>query len=367
MNNEYINYFPVERNESYYNDYISFILNKENNQNRNFDIFVNHHIVPKSFLPKEWRKEKEADINNIVKLTPYEHLQAHELLYKAFPKTSMSLALYLMINDKDRHDLDISHINEEEYNQLEKDTREVKSLLLKEFYANNEEIHKRLSDQRKGKVFINNGQIEKLVDPKVAEDYISTEEWEYGMIKGRKKSEHMKQALKQSTQGRYKGYKYIYNLEDPTICKRLLPEEAKKYVKTGLWSYGRGVYNKIDNSSYMHTLEAIEKQKQTKKILIAINNGQHMKKVRPEKLQEWLDKGWVEGVFVSEETRKKMSKNSSGPHNWSDATRKKISDLRKSEKGYKYLYKGNCCKRVLPSEINEYLSKGWSFEKQEIK
>lgn len=363
MNNNYIMYFPANKEESFYKDYISFISEKEKIQNRNFDVSVLHHIVPRSFLPKEWRNEPQADIDNLVKLTPYEHLQAHELLYKAFPHTSMVNALWLMINDSSRHDLDISHISEEEYNRINKEASKAISNSLKDFYANNEEIHKRLSEQRTGKVFINNGEIERFVDPDIAAEEVNIGKWSYGMVKGRKKSDHMKEALKKASQGRYKGHKYIYNIEEPTICKRMKAEEAEKYVATGKWAYGRGEYNKVDNSKYMRTPEAIQKQKETKKTLIPINNGKQMKRVRPENLQEWLNKGWVEGVFVSEETREKIRKNNAEvPRVWSEESRKKVSDLRKSEKGYQYLYKDGIRKRVLPLEINKYLSEGWSFK-----
>ena len=165
---------------------------------------VLHHIVPRSFLPKEWRNDYKADIKNLIELTPYEHLQAHELLYKAFPSTPMANALWLMINDSSRHDLDISHISEEEYNEIEKNYRENQSRTLKDFYANNEEIHKKLSEQRTGKVFINNGEIERFVDPTIAEEEVNSGKWSYGMIKGRKKSDHMGEKLSKSTHPTHK-------------------------------------------------------------------------------------------------------------------------------------------------------------------
>lgn len=361
MNNTYLKYFPINKVEPFYSEYISFILNKEKEQDRKFEISVIHHIVPKSFLPKEWRKEKEADINNTLEITPYEHLQAHELLYRAFPHTSMANALYLMINDKDRYDLDISHITEEEYNQIYKDYKESQSRILKEFYANNEEIHKRLSAQRKGKVFINNGQIEKLVDPKVAEDYIATEEWWYGMIKGRKKSEETRARMRLASKLKFKNYKYIYNVKDPNISKRVLPEEAEKFVKTGEWEYGRGNIKTYKDTSHLHTPEVIEKQKQVKKTLIAINNGQKMKRVRPEKLQEWLNKGWVEGVYVSQETKDKIKNNQPEEHYWSEESRNIIRESNSRRKGFKVMNKEGKNKQVKLEEIENYLNEGWEL------
>ena len=368
MNNEYLIYFPSNREESFYKKYINFISEKEDTQNRNLDISVLHHIVPRSFLPGEWRNDYKADIKNLIELTPYEHLQAHELLYKAFPSTSMANALWLMINDSSRHDLDISHISEEEYNEIEKNYRENQSKTLKDFYANNEEIHKKLSEQRTGKVFINNGEIERFVDPDIAETEVNSGKWSYGMIKGRKKSDSMREKLSKSTQGRYKGYKYIYNLKDLSICKRMAASEAEKYIATGEWDYGRGNIKKNYDTSYMRTSEALQKMRETKKTLIPINNGKQMKRVRPEKLQEWLNKGWVEGIFVSEETREKIRKNNAEvPRVWSEESRNKIRESNSKRKGEKAIHKGNITKKVMPNEINKYLSEGWKLGASSIK
>lgn len=361
MNVNYLKYFPETRDTESYNEYISFIEEKEIRENNNRRIHVIHHIVPRAFLPEDWRNDFEADIDNLIKLTPYEHLQAHYLLYKAFPNTSMALALRLLINDKNRYNLDISGISEEEFNEVNEKSKQAVSFKLKKFYSENEEIHQRLSDARKGRIFINNGIIEKFIYPDEAKVLIENG-WSHGMIKGRKKSEQMKQKLSQSTQNRYKGYKYIFNLKNPDICRRVLPEEAEEFIKTGEWDYGRGNIKVNRDTSYLRAPEILKKQSETKKTLISINNGKKTKRVRPEKLEEYLSSGWVRGTFVSEETKRKRRESSLGkPHKLSEETKNKIRESNRRRKGNKWVSKDGVQKEVSPEELNAHLINGWSL------
>lgn len=362
MNENYFMYFPKNREESFFNKYISFIRDKEKMQNSNFEISVLHHIVPRSFLPREWRNNYQADIDNLIRISPYDHLLAHELLYKAFPHTSMSQALQLMINDNSRYNIDISHISEKEYNEIEKNCRESQSKSLKKFYEENKEIHERLSKQRKGKIFIHNNEIERLVDPEVAKSEVNSGKWFYGMIKGRKKSDHMRERLSKTTQGRYKGYKYIFNIKDPSISKRMPESNAEKYIETGDWAYGRGSIKTNKNTSHLRNPEIIKKAAETKKTLVAINNGQRMKRIKPEKLQDWLNKGWSLGSYVSEETRQKIKEvNLKINHIWTEESKINIRKANSARKGFKAVHKESVMKKINPNEVDEYLKKGWEL------
>lgn len=54
--------------------------------------------------------------------------------------------------------------------------------------------------------------------------------------KGIKKCDHMRKALSASTQGRYKGWKWIYKGD---VRTRVSPEEGERLVSTEGWKYGR--------------------------------------------------------------------------------------------------------------------------------
>ena len=345
MNKNYLKYFPETRDVESYNEYISFIRKREIKDQDDEETSIIHHIVPRAFLPEDWKNDFKADIDNTIRVSPYEHLQAHYLLYKAFPNTSMALALQLLINDKNRYNLDISSISEEEFNRINEKASQAISLKLKKFYSENEEIHQRLSDARKGRIFINNGTVEKLLYPDEAEILVKSG-WSYGMIKGRKKSEQMRQKLSQSTQNRFKGYKYIYNLKNPSISKRVLPNEAEEFVSTGEWDYGRGNIKVNRDLSYLKTPEILKRQSETKKSLISINNGEKTKRVRPEKLEEYLSNGWVLGAFVSQETRDKMSKNQPREKCWPEESRNNVREANRRRKGNKRVNEGGIIKEI---------------------
>lgn len=114
----YENYLPIEKDEFHWNCYIKFI---ESRKLRNFPIdsyIEKHHIIPKSYLPKNWSRKKKYE-NNFIILTGREHFIVHLILWKALDY-KMVYAFHKMINSKGQNG-SISKLTSKQYEHLKLD------------------------------------------------------------------------------------------------------------------------------------------------------------------------------------------------------------------------------------------------------
>lgn len=110
----------LERYDS--KEYLDFLLSVKNNEE---DYYEKHHILPKSLFP-EYSKDK----NNLINLSPYNHLKAHLLLTKVFPSDEMNIAYYFMTNRlKNYSELEYNLIREQATQAIKNKTLGVKKTL----------------------------------------------------------------------------------------------------------------------------------------------------------------------------------------------------------------------------------------------
>lgn len=130
-----------------------------------------------------------------------------------------------------------------------------------------------------------------------------------------------------------------------------------------------------------------KKMSEANKGRIYVNNGEIETQIKPEKLEEYLLKGFKTGRKYkhSEETKKKIGSNNKGrKHTWE--TRQKIKEARKKQVeksgepgshkktteqekqksrermlGSRWMHKDNTIKHILKKNISEYIADGWKF------
>ena len=77
---KYEEYLPAQRNELHWNRYVKFIeMCRKTAPSKRIRGYFIHHIVPKSYLPIELRKDKD----NLIVLSSRQHYIAHLILWKA--------------------------------------------------------------------------------------------------------------------------------------------------------------------------------------------------------------------------------------------------------------------------------------------
>ena len=78
----YQKYLPKIKDNKTWKEYCDFVISRLKRDLSKYDHLEEHHIIPKSFLPKDM-DIKTTFIKNKVLLTVQEHLEAHRLLNKA--------------------------------------------------------------------------------------------------------------------------------------------------------------------------------------------------------------------------------------------------------------------------------------------
>ena len=348
----YGEYLPVykDERETYlkeYLDYIKYLMNREFPKD---ETLYEHHIVPRSFLPKDWRNTKQADKDNIIIVTYEEHKELHRILAYLYPTSGMSIAYMKMFNN-----------NKESVPEgIRLEAGKAVSLKNKEFYSLHPEAKEHLSEIRRGKCFINNGTIERFLYPEEADEMVSTGEWSYGMIKGRSKSDFTRQKMKENCGKANRGKIHIYNPET-NESKLIFEKDIEEWSAKG-WRRGRGIINYTKKK--IPTAEEIERFKRVNKGRIHITKDGANKSVLEEELNNYLSQGWVIGASYSEERRKKASERlKSNPIYNPKAT----SESNRRRAGYKIVSKDSVQKQIRPEELDKYIADGWKLGKPLIK
>ena len=78
----YIDYLPKIKNLIAWDDYIYFLKECEKKYYPKYEHKEAHHIIPKSYLPKDLTLE-ESFIGNKIILSKKDHIKAHAILAKA--------------------------------------------------------------------------------------------------------------------------------------------------------------------------------------------------------------------------------------------------------------------------------------------
>ena len=333
---QYEEYFPVKKRPSLFSVYVSLITLFQNRvltpEFCDEHYFEEHHIVCECYLPTEWSNEKKR-FNNIVVITGAEHFILHYILYLIFDDYSMTCAIHRMANSEQNGSIDlIPHI----YEQLRKDwakrhgaemkgriwvyspkepdrlCRKIKPEKLSEYLskgylvgANPDYVMPEYSQGRKEKLSKSNKEW--------YAEYYKTHESPH---KGHKHSEESKAKMSEKAKGRrssIKGTKQIRRMTDDGTyeLRRILPEEK---IPEG-WELGGKPQNRKSTKLSEETKRKMSKARRNN---VWVHKGDERHFVMPDKVQEWLDKGFVlgsnlhynspvKGKELSEETKKRMS------------------------------------------------------------
>lgn len=274
----YKDYLPKPKNPKILENYWNFL------KKHSIDIFdknqytENHHCVPRSYLKT---KKEITDKRNIIKLKARDHYTAHLLLWLAF-RDKLSTHAFACMNDFKREKN--WKINSKLYEQLKK------------------EYSKHLSESLKGKPGYNIGRI-----------YITnTSTNEHKLVR--------KEEL-------------ILYLNEGWIRKGPpLSENQKKHLSK--------LYKGENNPSHRHECkkETLLKRSRSMSNLIWITNGSINKRIKKEKLDDFLNKGFTKGrcnFTFKNPINLKGSNNPVFGSKW--ITNGKINKLIKSDKLYKFL------------------------------
>ena len=336
-------FLPIDPDRIHYlEDYFEYLLYLTFREPPKDVKLYEHHIVARSFLPKEWRNRVRGCWNNVIFVTKEEHHKLHNILAYIYPTSGMAIANLKMYNNN----------KELAPESVRKEAGQVVSEKSKKFYAEHPEARKHLSDIRKGKCFINNGVEERFIYPEEAEQLVALGTWSYGMIKGRKKSEKTRAKMRNNCGKHLKGRKHMHNPITGEAAQ-VKPEEIQTKLNEG-WLMGRGkvIYTK----KRKYTGDSLERIRNMNKNRVMITNGYNNKNVRKEEVEEYFSKGWRKGRTFSEKElescRKRLKEHPIGDS-------KAVSDSNKRRKGYKVVYKDGIVKQIRPEQLDFYLSQGW--------
>ena len=127
--------------------------------------FEVHHIVPKCV------GGEDID-DNLVRLTPKEHFVAHRLLTKIYSYKGIRYAYNMMV---------FTTIDALKKYSNKISTKRYYRVSSREYNDCRQWLSKEASEFFKGKVYINNGEIQKVVDKEEAKDFVLNG-WEYGKL-----------------------------------------------------------------------------------------------------------------------------------------------------------------------------------------
>ncbi len=234
MKNPYYDQFShLNRNEHFFNRYIKLItIFKERNLSKAKNL-EDHHIFPRSF---GGTNKKE----NMVYLTLKEHFIIHHLLWKAFPGTKMTHAFKMMCHTREEKIKITARVFEqlriefyENHSKMMRGFKPTEEHIKKCSEARrgqkrSDEVKKQMSESRKGTIYINNGIIQKRVKKEEAETIYYPAGWKKGLIIPRVFTDE--QNLKNSLDK--KGRIWINNGEEQKLIK---PEFLQDFLDLGWW------------------------------------------------------------------------------------------------------------------------------------
>lgn len=318
---EYEEYFPTKKRQFLFSVYTSFISELQNRvltpEFCNEHYFEEHHIVCECYLPSDWSNEKKR-FNNIVVVTGAEHFILHFILYLIFDDYNMTCAIHLMTNSKQNGSIDlIPHV----YEQLRKDWARKHGVEMKgriQVYSPEE------SDRLCRK--IRPEELPRYLDrgyclgtnPNYVFPEFSTErkarlseankEWyaEYYRThesphKGHRHSEESKALMRERAKGRKcpnKGKIWCHRYIDGVLER--LPVTSENEIPEG-WIKGFGPKGKYKGLSE----ETRKKQSEARRNNIWVHKGNERHFVMPDKVQEWLDKGFYLGSGIDPYSNKR--------------------------------------------------------------
>lgn len=267
-------YLPV-KNEVHLKWYIHFLDSRMKRVLPEGAFTETHHIVPVDFLPADWIKAQRDD-HNIIELTPREHIIAHMILEKITSSPSMTFAYNMMVNTRSSQG-EIVRLSTREAANLRERFRIRISKTNKEWYA---EYYKNRPTPHEG----------------------------------HKHSEESKAKMSKKAKGRVcpnKGRVWCHRIVEGGLER--LPVESEDKIPKG-WIKGFGPKGKYRGLSD----ETKQKMSNSRKNNVWVHKGDERHFVMPDKVQEWLDKGFVlgsnlhynspvKGKELPEETKKRMS------------------------------------------------------------
>lgn len=270
---KYEEYLPAQRNELHWNRYVKFIemCRKTAPKKRTKGYFI-HHIIPKSYLPKELRKDKD----NLIVLSSRQHFIAHLILWKALGGP-MAKAFLLTS--------EFGSLSSRQYEQVMKDVSKRNSENAKGEKNSNygkhwsEEVRLKISNSNKGRTHTE--EEKKNLSKKSKEMWASPE-------------------FKESARKRMQGNKNALGLKHTEETKKIMSEKSKAYFsnpenreKMSEKLKGRPSGNKGHKASKATK----EKQSKAQKGRIIIHNPFSLKEKRifPSELDKFISKGWRKG------------------------------------------------------------------------
>ena len=228
-----------------------------------------HHIVPKCFLPKS----EYNVIENIVTLTPEEHLIAHKYLYFATRNNKLLYAIWQMTNTyacKVSPEL----LDSSQFREIRECARRMSSEHQKGRRFT-EEHRKHLSDSHKGHTLSDS---QKQAISKSNKGKIKDDEWR----------KHLSESHKGEINRKY-GTIYLHK-DDKEI--RVWEDEVDAYLSEG-WNRGR---------------KQIKYRAPSIKAYRWIHKDGVNTRVNELSLQEFLEDGWVLGKYVKSQEEKQRDK-----------------------------------------------------------
>ena len=324
---QYEEYFPAKKRPFLFSVYTSYISELQNRvlipEFCNEHYFEEHHIVCECYLPSDWSYEKKRS-NNIVTVTGAEHFILHFILYLIFDDYNMTCAIHMMANSEQNGSIKlIPHI----YEQLRKDwarkhgqkmknriwvyspeepdrqCRKIKPEDLTEYLnkgyllgTNPNYVLPDFSEERKNKISCSN--------KKWYAEYYKTHKTPH---EGHKHSEESRTKIRKKAKGRkspIKGTKQIRRIkEDGTYeTRRILIEED---VPTG-WELGGKPQNRKSTGL---SEETKRKMSASRRNNVWVHKGKERHFVMPDKVQEWLNKGFSLGSGIDPYSNKRNKYN----------------------------------------------------------
>lgn len=291
----YHHYLPEIKDEFAFKEYLNLIENALNRKNLTGYV-ERHHIVPRCYLPKDW-KYKDTLTNNIVIFTAKEHFLAHFYIRESFKDDPSSVALMMLSNCKNHW-----HVNRNNYLKYSKLYEELRL-----------EYSNIVSKNFKGCIYFYNKHTNKTikVDEKDIQFYINSDDY----IKGYPKSRTDKCRHSHSVETRQKisiasknvwekpGYKEKMSNLHKQIAKA--PENFIGVTKNTTWMNNgtcdirvnkndENKVNELKNLGYVFG----RSHSQTKgkiKDRIWVNNGVVSKIIKPEIINEYIASGFSLG------------------------------------------------------------------------
>ena len=259
----YKEFFPKERDDVYFKNYVRFIESKLKRKLEKGTPIERHHIVPGCLFPDSYSM-KEKNYKNRIPLTLYEHYIAHFLLYKSFPSSDELFSAFWLMSNRTK------------YKSTVIGAREYEKLRLRAIELNRERTIKMNEENWSDLAFE-----ERMLN-------IFRGEWA--------KDDRRRKMISEKTKELWKDPEYREKVMGSFVGRRAMhkdgrtafvhPENFYKFLKKG---YKHGV-------GYTWSEEARESLSDLRKRQRWVTNGKKNKAVLEDDLQEWFDKGYRLGM-----------------------------------------------------------------------